>query len=119
MKKNEFEPGMAYNMEKLHKVFAFLSVLFLITVFWVFLDDYSRPWKQVQLEAMQIKRAKIAEKIEAEQKKINFEKVGDLEAKIEVAKKAISKNKKQISEIEAKLNSMTEMPKMKQLLMAS
>ena len=60
---------MAYNMEKLHKVFAFLSVLFLITVFWVFLDDYSRPWKKYQLEAMQIKRDKIEEKIEEEKRR--------------------------------------------------
>jgi uncharacterized protein YlxW (UPF0749 family) len=104
MKKNEFEPGMAYNMEKLHKVFAFLSVLFLITVFWVFLDDYSRPWKKVQLEAMQIKRAKIAEKIEEEKKKINFEKVEDLEAKIQTAEKLVSKRKKEVAEIEAKLS---------------
>ena len=71
MKKNEFEPGMAYNMQKLHKVFAFLSVLFLITVFWVFLDDYSRPWKKVQLDAMQIKRGKLEAKIAQEKKSVN------------------------------------------------
>lgn len=104
MKKNEFEPGMAYNMEKLHKVFAFLSVLFLITVFWVFLDDYSRPWKKVQLEAMQIKRAKIEEKIEAEKKRINFDKVEDLEAKISASEKLVSKRKKEIAEINSKLS---------------
>ena len=63
MEKNKHEPGMAYDMEKLNKVFAFLSVIFLITVFWVFLDDYTRPWKKVQLDALKIKREKIQEKI--------------------------------------------------------
>ena len=53
MMKKKIEPGMAYNMDKLNKVFAFLSVVFLITVFWVFLDDYTRPWKKYQLEALQ------------------------------------------------------------------
>jgi cytochrome c2 len=99
MKKNEFEPGMAYNMEKLHKVFAFLSVLFLITVFWVFLDDYSRPWKKVQLDAMQIKRGKLEAKIAQEKKSVNFEKIADLKSKIEKNKKLISKRKKELSEI--------------------
>ena len=54
---------MAYDTNKLNKVFAFLSVLFLVTVFWVFLDDYMRPWKAVQIEGMKIKREKLQKKI--------------------------------------------------------
>ena len=60
----KLEPGMAYNTKTLNKVFAFLSVVFLISVIWVFLDDYIRPWKAVQLKAMQIKRDKISLKLE-------------------------------------------------------
>ena len=103
MKDNKFEPGMAYNMEKLNKVFAFLSVLFLITVFWVFLDDYSRPWKKVQLEAMQIKRAKLQEKIEEEKKLVNFQKIDDLKVQIVSNEKLISKRRKEIADINDQL----------------
>ena len=34
------EPGMAFNMPKLHKIMAVLSFIFFITTVWVFLDDY-------------------------------------------------------------------------------
>ena len=53
------EPGMAYDMKKLNKVFAFLAVGFLVSVFWVFLDDYTRPWKKYQLEALKIRNEKV------------------------------------------------------------
>ena len=53
------EPGMAYDMKKLNKVFAFLSFLLLITVIWMFLEDYMRPWKAVQIEGQAIKKEKI------------------------------------------------------------
>ena len=53
------EPGMAYDMKTLNKVFAFLSIIFLAVTFWVFLDDFVRPWKAVQLKGMKVKQAKI------------------------------------------------------------
>ena len=62
------EPGMAYNMSKLHKVMAILSFIFFVTTIWVFLDDYIRPWKGFQVEALQIKRHHIEESLKAANK---------------------------------------------------
>ena len=57
------EPGMAFNMPKLHKIMAVLSFIFFVTTIWVFLDDYIRPWKGYQVEALQIKRRHTEEAI--------------------------------------------------------
>lgn len=93
------EPGMAYNMKKLNKVFAILSVLFLVTVVWVFLDDYLRPWKAVQIEAMKIRREKISEQIEEQEKKLDQVKLEKLQGEMKSAEEAVSKRKMEIAEV--------------------
>ncbi len=97
------EPGMAYNMKKLNKVFAVLSVLFLVTVVWVFLDDYLRPWKAVQIEAMKIKREKLSEQIEAKEKEINQAELAKLEEELSKAKEIVASRKKEITAVESEL----------------
>ena len=53
----------------------------MVTV-WVFLDDYIRPWKAVQIEAMKIKEQKLQAKLEeAEEKTSIKEKLEKLESK--------------------------------------
>lgn len=108
------EPGMAYDMKKLNKVFAFISVLLLVTVGWVFLDDYLRPWKKVQIEAEAIKQKKIQEKIDEEAKKINQEQLTKLEGELksyeaDLAKKDqdLKKAKKEIAIIDGKIKAET------------
>lgn len=98
------EPGMAFNMQKLNKIFAFLSVAFLVTVVWVFLDDYIRPWKAVQLKGMKIKKEKILKKIEAAEKGINKDSLAKLEMQLDASKKAVESRKKDIETSETELN---------------
>ena len=57
------EPGMAYDTKVLNKIFAVVSVLFLFVTIWVVLDDYIRPWKAIQVKALDIEKQKIQEKI--------------------------------------------------------
>ncbi len=97
------EPGMAYDMKKLNKVFAFLSVLLLMTVGWVFLDDYLRPWKKVQIEAEAIKRKKIQEKIDEENKKINKEQLEKLEKDLETYKADLEKSSEKLKVLEKEI----------------
>ena len=92
--KKKIEPGMAYNMDKLNKVFAFLSVVFLITVFWVFLDDYTRPWKKYQLEALQLKQQKISEKVQKAEAEIDQKKLEEINAQILEGEELAKKRKK-------------------------
>jgi len=103
------EPGMAYNMKTLNKVFALLSLALLLTTFWVFLDDFIRPWKGVQIKAQQIKRQKLQEKLEAEQKAIDQEKLTKLESDLEKANKAVESKNKEIQEIEGKLSKVKKL----------
>ena len=97
------EPGMAYDMKKLHKVFAFFSLIFLMAVVWVALDDYIRPWKAVQIEAMKIEKSKLAEKIAAEEKTISKEKLSVLEKQLEEARESVKKRSSEIQELNSKL----------------
>ena len=94
---------MAYDMKKLNKLFAFLSILALMTVVWVFLDDYLRPWKTYQLEAMQIKKEKLQQKLEEEQKTIDQAKLKSLETSLEKARELVAQKRRDISSIEKNL----------------
>jgi len=113
-KKNE--PGMAYDMQKLNKVFAFLSVIFLLTVIWVFLDDYMRPWKAVQLEARQIKREKLAKSIESFENELDQEKLKEIEEQIEEAQIKVNGREEKIREVQAKLSKVEKNLKSETLL---
>ncbi len=102
----KFEPGMAFDIEKLNKVFAFVSILLLMTVFWFFLDDYIKPWKKVQIDAMEIKNKKITQNIKEENEKITNEQISEVKNKIEKAKsivkgrsEIIDQTEKEIAEI--------------------
>lgn len=100
------EPGMAYDMSKLNKVFAILSIGLLITTFWVFLDDYIRPWKAVQLEALQIRQSKLQEKVEEAKKNIDQEKLAELEAQLAQGQKDAEGRSDQISKIQEEMNAI-------------
>ncbi len=52
------EPGMAYDTKVLNKVFAVISVIFLLVTIWMVFDDYIRPWKAVQIKALDIEKQK-------------------------------------------------------------
>ena len=97
------EPGMAYNMAKLNKVFFFLSLGFLMTVLWVFLDDYIRPWKAVQIKGMKIKREAIAEKIREAEKSLDKKKLMEWEKELEQSKNIVSSRKESIERVKEEI----------------
>lgn len=104
------EPGMAYNTSTLNKVFAVLSVLFLLTVIWVVLDDYIRPWKAVQIKALDVERQVTAAKIKVAEGGIDATKLKEVrdrivasEKEVESHKKEIDKQKEKIAEIQRKI----------------
>ena len=97
------EPGMAYNMTKLNRLFAFLSFFLLTTVLWVFLDDYIRPWKIIQLEAGEIEKKKLLEQIEEEEGKIDQEKLSQLEQDLVRAKEEVAQKSGEITQVREEL----------------
>ena len=99
----KYEPGMAFNMKLLNKVFAVLSVLFLITVIWVFLDDYLRPWKAVQVEGMKIKKQKLLADLQKEKQEIDQKKLDDLKKKLAKEEKSLEMHGKQLADLESEL----------------
>lgn len=95
---------MAYNMRKLNKVFAFFSVIFLMSVVWVFLDDYIRPWKAVQIEALKIKKEKIAAQISAEKAKLDLAALEELNSELAAAKKIVVGREGKLQELTDELS---------------
>ncbi len=99
----KLEPGMAYDTKKLNKVFAVLSILFFLTVVWVFLDDYLKPWKAVQIKSIQIERQKLDEKIKEEEKKLNRQELAALEEELKEAQGKLKDRQDAISKVEEEL----------------
>lgn len=97
------EPGMAYNTSTLNKVFAVLSVLFLLTVIWVVLDDYIRPWKSVQVKAMEIEEQVTKAKVKEAEGSIDATKMKETKAAIDAAEKEIAGHKKEIEKQQEKI----------------
>ena len=112
----KLEPGMAYDTNKLNKLFAFLSVLFLMITVWVFLDDYIRPWKAVQLEAMKIKKEMIQKKLDEAEKEINKDKLSSLKGGLTDAEKIVSSRKKEISKLEVEITQNQKLLKAETIL---
>ena len=97
---------MAYDTKKLNVVFVFLAFLLLMSTLWLFLDDYIRPWKKIQLDALQIKREKIQKEIKLADEKINKKDLVQIKDEIKKAGKIVNGRKKQIEEVEEKLNEL-------------
>ncbi len=98
------EPGMAFKMSKLHKIMAISSFIFFVSTVWVFMDDYIRPWKAIQVESIRIKRKHTEEAIKQAQKEIDATKLKELEAKMAEGQKIIATRKKDIAEAEKNLS---------------
>jgi mono/diheme cytochrome c family protein len=98
------EPGMAYSMPKLNKIMAILSFIFFITTIWVFLDDYIRPWKAVQVEAIQIQRKHTEEAIKAAQKEIDAPKLKELQATLAKGQEVVATRSAEIKKVEKELD---------------
>jgi mono/diheme cytochrome c family protein len=93
------EPGMAFNMKTLNKVFAFCSIVLLITVIWMVLDDFIRPWKAVQVKGLEIKRQHLAKKIAELDGKVDKTAVAKMEKKIITARAGVESKQGEINKI--------------------
>lgn len=97
------EPGMAYNTKTLNKLFAIFSVIFLVAVIWMVLDDFIRPWKAVQVKGLEIERAKLSQKVAELNKEIDQEELKKIEESIKVGELEVSKRKQDIQKLENEL----------------
>ncbi|MFA6237430.1 MAG: c-type cytochrome [Bacteriovorax sp.] len=97
------EPGMAYSMPKLHKVMAILSFIFFVTTVWMFLDDYIKPWKAIQIEALQIKRQHTEDALKAARKDIDAKKLAELNSSLAKGEEIVISRKKDIEKTEKEL----------------
>lgn len=90
---------MAYDTKVLNKVFAVVSVVFLLVVIWMVFDDYIRPWKAVQVKALDIEKQKIQEKIKEIDGSVDGEKIKEVKAKIADAEKEIATHQEKVDKI--------------------
>ena len=97
------ESGMAYNTQKLNKVFFFFSLAFLMTTLWVFLDDYIRPWKGYQMKAMKIERENVEKKIAEAEKALDAKKLALLKEELAKAEEVVTARKESIEAVEKEM----------------
>jgi mono/diheme cytochrome c family protein len=97
------EPGMAYDTKVLNKIFAVISVVFLLVTIWVVMDDYIRPWKAIQVKALDIEKQKIQEKIKEIDGSIDGQKLKEAKAKISEAEKSLEAKKTEIDKVNEKI----------------
>jgi mono/diheme cytochrome c family protein len=100
------EPGMAYSMPKLHKVMAILSFIFFVTTVWVFLDDYIRPWKAIQVESLQIKRRHTEDALKLATKELDSKKLAELKIALIKGEEVVASRKNAIESIEKELKAV-------------
>ncbi len=97
------EPGMAYDTKVLNKVFAVLGVLFLLVTIWMALDDYIRPWKAIQVKAMDIEKQKTLEKIKEIEGKTDAASIKAAKDKIAASQKALEGKKTELDKANEKI----------------
>lgn len=97
------EPGMAYDTKVLNKIFAVLSVTFLLVTIWMIFDDYIRPWKAVQVKALDIEKQKIQEKIKEIDGSIDGQKLKEIKDQIAAAEKGVEAQKAKLDKVNEKI----------------
>ncbi len=97
------EPGMAYDTKVLNKIFALVSVVFLLVVIWMVFDDYIRPWKAVQIKALDIEKQKIQEKIREIDGSMDGNKLKEIKQKIANAEKGLQSQEEKIEKINSRI----------------
>ncbi|MFL5784051.1 MAG: c-type cytochrome [Bacteriovoracaceae bacterium] len=97
------EPGMAYDTKALNKIFAIVSIGFLLVTIWMVLDDYIRPWKAIQVKAMDIEKQKTMAKIKEIEGGIDAKALAEIKAKIAASEKEIEGHKKELDKAEEKI----------------
>ena len=97
------EPGMAYDTKVLNKIFAVLSISFLLVTMWMFFDDYIRPWKSVQIKALDIQKLKIQEKIKEIDGSIDGKKLKEAQAAIVAAEKKVAEHQEALEKANQKV----------------
>ena len=59
-----------YNIQKLNRLFAIASLVLLISLGWMFFEDYARNWKNYQREFRQLEVEKTRVKFDKEANKL-------------------------------------------------
>lgn len=100
----KLEPGMAYNTKVLNKVFAVLSIVFMLSVVWMMLDDFIRPWKAYQVKAIQLKKEFLQKQLQNADKEINKKELEKIEKELEKAQIDAQQQNGKITELQKEVD---------------
>lgn len=99
---------MAYDTKTLNKIFAVLSVALLLVVVWMALDDYIRPWKAIQVKAVDIEKQKLQAKIKEIDGSLDANAMKEIKDKIAAAEKGLESHQANIDKINDKINDVAK-----------
>jgi mono/diheme cytochrome c family protein len=85
---------------------AILSFIFFVTTVWMALDDYIKPWKAIQVEALQIKRRHTEEALKAASKELDAKKLAELNAALSKGEEIVASRQTAIDSTENELKSV-------------
>ena len=85
-----------YNLKKITVWFAVASVLLLISLVWMVMQDSIRDWKDYQKKFMAYSRTKAQEELAAAQKKIDQKQLAALEESLKQAHGQVKANTKEM-----------------------
>lgn len=94
------------NQPALHIVFAVSSILMLVGIVWMILEDHLREWKVVQREFSELEARKAGLELERAEKDRAGKSPGRLEAlqkELDEARKSVDSNRSKIGEIDGRL----------------
>jgi mono/diheme cytochrome c family protein/predicted nucleic acid-binding Zn-ribbon protein len=94
--------GHAYNIDFLNVVFAACSVFLFLSVVWMIWDDFDRDWKNTQRRFAELQYQVTQAQYRQAAGKVDKNKLGQLQAQLDAAKKNVGANQKKVDDLQAK-----------------
>src|SRR6476660_7714292 len=95
--------GHAYNVDFLNVVFAASSLFLFLSVIWMVWDDYDPEWKNKQRRFSQLEYQVTQAQLQQAQRSVDRNKLTQLQANEQAARKNIQTNQAKVDELQAKV----------------
>lgn len=99
-------PDRHYDFRSTNVVFAWSVLVMLAVTIWMMVDDYAKPWKQLQSRFRTLEREKLAAEAEAERQKLSQDGIAQIQQDIERQEELLSEKSGKVEELEDRLGGL-------------